>query len=505
MNNEHKGGRKMSRKVKKTISILFTVTVCVLLFTITFFAANGVSAVKNAKIRNTSSGLELRWSAVSGADSYEIYRVDPGSSVKLITVKSTAYTDKAVSVGNSYRYKIRAVDGTLKSSFVYVSYKRLAAPSVKSVSRSGSSAVIRWNPVSGATDYILYKKTAGSDNWIKLVSVGAKTLSYTDKQAGNKTVSYALKQLSGNYESALGSAKTLSARVTAPSAAKNLQVRNSPKGVTLSWSKVSSGSKIEIMRKVGDEWKKAATIKASKASYVDSAAVYGKKNTYVIRVLSSSGKKSKNSNTASLYAVNPNKKMVALTYDDGPYRPVTESILNTLKANGARATFFVVGSRLSTYSDCLKKEAEQGCEIGCHTYNHTTLTKASDATIKSEITKTNDLIKKYTGQSPRLVRAPGGSVNSHVKEVVPYPLINWSVDTRDWSNRSSSVTYSNFKKSVRDGSIVLMHDLYPSTAEATKSVVSYLKQNGYQIVTVSEMMDAKGIRITKGNLYTAAY
>ncbi len=495
----------MSRKAKKIVWIVLLSAVSVLFFTVTLFAVNSVPAVQNAKIRNTASGLEISWSPVSGADSYEVYKVTSGSSTKLATVKTNRYTDTAISYNNGYRYKIRAVDGKIKSSFVYVSYKRLAAPSVKSVSLSGTSVKIQWNAVSGATGYILYKKAAGSNDWTKLASVSGKTLSYTDKQPGSRTVSYAVKQQSGNYESALGSAKSVNVTASQPAAPKNLRVRNSPKGVTLSWSKVSSGAKIEIMRKVGDTWTKAATVKASKTSYIDTKAVYGKKNSYVIRVLSSSGQKSKNSSTASLYAVDPNKKMVALTYDDGPYRPVTTSILDTLKKNGARATFFVVGSRLSTYSDCLKLEAQQGCEIGCHTYNHTTLTKASDATIKSELSKTNDLIKQYSGQTVRLVRAPGGSVNDHVKAVVPYPLINWSVDTRDWSNRSSSVTYSNFKKSVRDGSIVLMHDLYPSTAEATKSIVSYLKQNGYQIVTVSEMMDAKGINITKGHLYTSAY
>ncbi|MGN1443092.1 MAG: polysaccharide deacetylase family protein, partial [Acutalibacteraceae bacterium] len=137
-------------------------------------------------------------------------------------------------------------------------------------------------------------------------------------------------------------------------------------------------------------------------------------------------------------------------------------------------------------------------------YNHTILTTVSDATIKSEISKTNNLVKQYTGQTVKTVRAPGGSVNDNVKKVVAYPLVNWSVDTMDWSNRNSAATYANFKANVTDGSIVLMHDLYPSTAEATKSIVTYLKQNGYQIVTVSELMDAKGVRFTSGYLYNSA-
>lgn len=480
------------------------ISVCVFLGTLSFPAC-AVQTPENVKICNTDSGLELKWSRVSGADSYEIYAVESGKSKMLGRVKKTAFTDKAVADGVNRRYKIRAVAGKSSSSFTYASYRRLVTAKIESVTAKNGSATVKWKSCPNATGYLLYKKTSQNGSFVKIAVLKKGTVSYTDKSGISGTVSYALKQVNGQCVSALSKAVSVTGNAPTPAAPKNLQVRNSPNGVTLRWSKTTGGVKTEIMRKSAGEWKKVATVSASVTSYTDKGALYSRKNTYVIRSLSSSGKRSANSNAASVYAVNPKKKMVALTYDDGPYRPVTTSILDTLKNNGARATFFVVGSRLSTYSDCLKREAEQGCEIGCHTYNHTTLTSASDATVKSEIAKTNELIKEYTGQTVKIVRAPGGSVNARVKSVVSYPLVNWSVDTRDWSNRSSSVTYANFKKSVRDGSIVLMHDLYPSTAQATKSIVSYLKQNGYQIVTVSEMMDAKGITMTKGKLYTAAY
>ncbi|MGN1195150.1 MAG: polysaccharide deacetylase family protein [Acutalibacteraceae bacterium] len=492
----------MNEKTKNFFAFLFAVITLTALFVMPVSAANSLSAPKSTKIYNIDEGIKIRWSKVSGADSYEIYRVEGTGSKLLGKIQSRSFTDKSVSDGNMYRYKIRAVSGKQNGSFVYLSYRRLVTPKIKSVSFENGSAKITWNSCPNATGYILYKKSSDSKKWVQIASPKKGTLSYTDKNVKNGVYyCYTLRQTNADFMSTYDKTGVGKTYLTAP---KNLKVKNSPNGVTLTWSKISGSGKIEIRRKSNGTWKTAATLSTSSTSYIDRGAVYSRKNSYVIRLVASSGQKSANSNTASLYAVNPKKKMVALTYDDGPYRPVTTSILTTLKNNGARATFFVVGSRLSTYSDCLKAEAEQGCEIGCHTYNHTTLTTASDATIKSEISKTNELIKKYTGQTVRLVRAPGGSVNSHVKSVVGYPLINWSVDTRDWSNRSSSVTYSNFKKSVKDGSIVLMHDLYPSTAEATKSIVAYLKQNGYQIVTVPEMMDAKGITMTKGNLYTAA-
>lgn len=489
----------MSRKPRKKLWIILAVVVSVLILCATFFVVSAVSAVKNVTISNTASGLRLRWSAVSGADFYEIYKVSSGSTKRIATVKSGSYTDRSVSYNNSYRYKIRSVKGKFKSSYVYISYRRLAAPAMKSVNAKGNSVTVKWNAVSGATGYILYRKSVDGAKWTRLASVDEKTLAYTDKASGNKTYSYAVKQLNGKCVSALSNAKSLNA-----GAARQLKVKNSPYGVVLSWKKFASDYKIEIIRRVNGNNRKIATISGTEMSYIDKTPSFGRKNAYVVRAITSSGQRDENSNVASLYAVNPNRKMVALTYDDGPNAPVTESILQTLKENNARATFYVVGSRLEEFKNSLIKEAQYGCEIGCHSYNHTILTTVSNATIKSEVTKTNNLIKKYTGQTVKTVRAPGGSVNDNVKKVVSYPLVNWSVDTLDWSNRSSAATFANFKANVTDGAIVLMHDLYPSTAEATKSIVSYLKQNGYQIVTVSELMDAKGVRFTSGNLYNSA-
>ncbi|MGN1442695.1 MAG: polysaccharide deacetylase family protein, partial [Acutalibacteraceae bacterium] len=346
----------MSRKPRKKVWIVLTVTACViLLLGATFFAVSAVSAVKNVKISNTSSGLQLKWTPVSNADFYEIYKVSSDSTKRIATVKASSYTDKSVSYNNSYRYKIRTVSGKFKSSYVYVSYKRLAAPTVTSVSLKGNAVNIKWNSVSGATGYIIYKKSVESKKWTKLASVGSDALSYTDSSSENKTSSYALKQLNGQCESALGNSKSLNA-----GAARQLNVRNSPYGVVLSWKKFASDKKIEIIRKVGKESKQVAIISGTEMSYIDKRPVYGKKNYYVIRAITSSGQKDENSNIASLYAVNPNRKMVALTYDDGPYAPVTESILQTLKENNARATFYVVGSRLEEFKSSLIKEAQYG-------------------------------------------------------------------------------------------------------------------------------------------------
>ena len=283
-----------------------------------------------------------------------------------------------------------------------------------------------------------------------------------------------------------------------------LLAEHSPKGIVLNWDKAVTGSGYQVQRKAEGEknWKTISTITSlSKRTYTDSKPVYGKKNNYRIVVTDTT----LISNTISLFGIDPKKKMVALTYDDGPYTPVTNQILDVLEEYNGRATFFVVGSRVSTYRDCIKREYKLGCEIGNHTYNHTILTSVGASTIKSEISKTNDAVKKITGQAPTIVRTPGGAVNSTVKANVGYPMFNWSVDTLDWKYRNSSSVVSYIKSGVRDGSIILMHDLYGSTGNATEQIVPWLVKNGYQLVTVSELMAVKGIYVQDGQLYTRAY
>ena len=184
---------------------------------------------------------------------------------------------------------------------------------------------------------------------------------------------------------------------------------------------------------------------------------------------------------------------------------MANQILDTLEEYNGRATFFVVGSRVSEYRDCIKREFKMDCEIGNHTYNHTILTSVSGSTIKSEISRTNEAVKKITGQAPTIVRTPGGAVNSTVRENVDYPMFNWSVDTLDWKHRNSSNVVYSIKNNVRDGSIVLMHDLYNATGNATEEIVPWLVEQGYQLVTVSELMAVKGIDVQNGQLYTQAY
>lgn len=195
------------------------------------------------------------------------------------------------------------------------------------------------------------------------------------------------------------------------------------------------------------------------------------------------------------------KPMIAFTFDDGPYYSVDIRILDTLQAYGGRATFFIVGSRVSDYKDTLKRIRDSGSEIGNHTFNHKNLEKISPEEVASQIEMTNDAVEAVTGFRPKLVRVPYGAFKSQVPGLVSYPMIQWNIDTQDWSSKDKDAIAASVLSQARDGSIVLMHDLYPATAEAFETVIPLLAAQGYQFVTVSEMYAAKGVPLEAGQVY----
>ena len=469
--------------------------------------ANYVSAPKGVELKNYySNSIKVEWDKVSNADKYVVYRKDTKNE-KWMKVEETSkrqFKDTDIVNGRKYTYSIKAKgeNGGTSGYSKNVKLTALKRPTEIKLSCSSAGVNISWTKMSTATGYRIYRKAEGSNKWALIKKINsASTTSYIDDNVKDgKTYSYRVMQIQGSEKGSYLKDGVAIKFVKAP----KLSAEHSPKGIVLSWNKAKIGTGYEIQRKAQGEkkWKTIKTLKSIKTlTYTDSKPVYGEKNNYRIVV------KDANliSNTFSLYGINPKKKMVALTYDDGPYTPVTNQILDTLEEYNGRATFFVVGSRVSTYKECIKREAKLGCEIGNHTYNHTILTSVSGSTIKSEISKTNDAVKKITGQAPTIVRTPGGAVNSTVKANVGYPMFNWSVDTLDWKYRNSSSVVSSIKSNVRDGSIVLMHDLYGSTGNATEEIVPWLVKNGYQLVTVSELMAVKGIDVQNGQLYTQAY
>lgn len=202
-----------------------------------------------------------------------------------------------------------------------------------------------------------------------------------------------------------------------------------------------------------------------------------------------------------LRKIDKNKKMVALTYDDGP-SIYTPRILKTLKENNSVATFFVVGNRVPMYSDTVKKAYDMGCEIGNHTYEHKSLPTLSETEVKRQISKTNKEVKKAIGEKPVIMRPTGGATNTNIKKWVGMPSIIWSVDTLDWKTRNADSTKRAVLDHVKDGDIVLMHDLYSATATASETIIPELVRRGYQLVTVSELAECRGGMKETGAYYS---
>jgi peptidoglycan/xylan/chitin deacetylase (PgdA/CDA1 family) len=204
------------------------------------------------------------------------------------------------------------------------------------------------------------------------------------------------------------------------------------------------------------------------------------------------------------------KPMVALTFDDGPDASNTEQILKSLKSVNGRATFFLVGSRIEGEEDIVQQEFNAGHEIGNHSWDHQYASNISEKKQRAEMNKTNDAIKKVIGEYPTVFRCPGG-ITSNVYETENIsPIILWSIDTLDWSTKSSQATFnaikSVFKKGQNlDGDIVLMHDIQDSTPKAVANIVKYLDKKGYQLVTVSELAYYRNTTMKNGETYSCFY
>ena len=204
--------------------------------------------------------------------------------------------------------------------------------------------------------------------------------------------------------------------------------------------------------------------------------------------------------------VDPEKKMIALTFDDGPGAG-TQRILSALDAVDGRATFCMVGNRVGQYAQTARRVAEQGSEIATHTWDHPNLAKLSAAQVQRELERSMDAIERVTGVRPTVLRPPYGSVNATVRAAcreLGLVIANWNIDPEDWRVRDARQVYRHIMDNARDGAIVVCHDLYPETAAAMESAVQELTERGYQLVTVSELLEARAGGGEAGRLYYAA-
>ena len=182
-------------------------------------------------------------------------------------------------------------------------------------------------------------------------------------------------------------------------------------------------------------------------------------------------------------------KTIALTFDDGP-GPYTEKLLDILDKYDAKATFFLIGSKVSGQASVVRSIQARGHQLGNHSWSHPELPKLSVDQIAGEIDRTNEAIRQATGVKPSILRPPYGAVNGVVLEQLRLrnmSSILWSVDTRDWADRNSQIVCSRAVAGARPGAVILMHDIHQTSVNAVPCILSSLKQQGYSFVTIQRL------------------
>ena len=195
------------------------------------------------------------------------------------------------------------------------------------------------------------------------------------------------------------------------------------------------------------------------------------------------------------------KKLIAITFDDGPNPKTTPKLLDMLKQKGVKATFFMLGSRASAYPNIVKRIYEEGHTLGSHTYSHKDLKKLSDADVTAESQKTIDAIQAACGQSPIVARPPYGSSDERVRGILNMPIVLWNIDPNDWKDRDANIVAQRIISKAKPNSIILLHDIYPTSVEAAGKVIDELRRQGYTFVTVDQLIIQKYGSMQAGKIY----
>ncbi len=182
------------------------------------------------------------------------------------------------------------------------------------------------------------------------------------------------------------------------------------------------------------------------------------------------------------------RKMVALTFDDGPHPVYTERLLDGLKKRNVKATFFLIGKSADKYPELVKRMAEEGHLIGNHTMDHVQLNHKTYEEAIEQIRQSNQIISQITGQTPQYIRPPFGEWSKELQEEVDMTAVLWDVDPVDWKVKNTEIVVKRILKNARDGDIILLHDVYGTSVDAALEIVDQMQAEGYEFVTVDEII-----------------
>ncbi len=378
-----------------------------------------------------------------------------------------------------------------------------------------NSATLKWRRVSAADGYYVYKSAAGENEFEKAATVkGERNVTFTveklDQASAYDFYITAYKDTKSKSYDVESKEHEVITVCTPPSQQKITVLSSEEEGImNVEWeiNPNAAGYQLQYVKGDGKSFEAAVSQDITdKAKANFTAEGLEPKAKYAVRSRSYIEYKGKRLNGAwSKVAtveiaeklevstnVDPSKPMIALTFDDGPgYNKASDKILDVLEEYKARATFFMVGQNAKDHPKNLKRKVELGCELGNHTWDHNHY--GSNVT-KEDIKKCSNAINEVTGQYPTAFRSPGGNTTELIRNECKdekMALYYWSLDTQDWKYRNADHVYNAVMKNVKDGDIILMHEIYDSTAEAVAKMIPELIKQGYQLVTCQELIYAK--------------
>lgn len=198
------------------------------------------------------------------------------------------------------------------------------------------------------------------------------------------------------------------------------------------------------------------------------------------------------------------ERLVALTFDDGPKEGKTDVLLDMLKEKGVHATFFMIGAQVEKNQEIVRRMYEEGHQLGIHTYSHVDLSCLTEEKQKEEIQKSKEAIESIIGPSHLLLRPPFGEIDQVLENWLDCPMILWSVDTEDWTGKAAAEIIRETAETVKDGDIILMHDISDYGLEGAAGIIDELQRMGYTFLTVDQLFACRDIELENGVTYRRA-
>ena len=207
--------------------------------------------------------------------------------------------------------------------------------------------------------------------------------------------------------------------------------------------------------------------------------------------------------SADLQVEVPQEKLLALTFDDGPHPEHTAVLLDGLRDRGAKATFFLVGCQVELAPELVERMAAEGHQIGVHTLDHVQVNGLSRKEFEGQVEGLRRVLYPLIGERELWLRPPYGIMDENTLRWADSPVMLWSVDPEDWKDGSVERIVSHITERVRDGDVILLHDIYPTSVEAALQVVDKLREEGWRFVTVEQLLQYKGRTGETGQVYRA--